>query len=388
MSRIFIVFGLVAAVVILLQVKEGKLGTNDVFSVVGANQDIAALVKPVERDVVKPAVTEQPVAKVPEEEQKALDKEEKKVEPVRILAFGDMMLGRYVRVLMDKNGLDYPFKNLPRGTEFFPGADVVFGNLEGPIKGKGKKGGTSMVFNFGEDISPLLKDTGFNLLSIANNHAVDQGWTGRDTTIKSLEEAGLNWCGHPSEAAEESVYYGTYQEKKIAFVCFHDVTFKLEMDKANELIKQVRPNVDLLVVSIHWGIEYKNTADKKLQVEKGHQFIDAGADFIIGHHPHVVQNFEIYNGRFIFYSLGNFVFDQYWSQNTQKELAINITLDKKEDGKLKTMVHLIPMKSDYSQSRLMSEGEKKKWIEEFIGYGNYDDTIKEQIRKGVIESEA
>lgn len=371
MSRIIVILGLALSVVFVMQVKDGKLATNDVFTVVNDKADVATLIKPtikVEK-AAPPEVTE----------------EVKDVAPVNILAFGDMMLGRYVRVLMDKNGMDYPFKNLPQGSDFFKGADIVFGNLEGPIKGKGKKGGTSMVFAFGVDVAPIIKNAGFNLLSIANNHAVDQGWDGRDSTIKALDDEGLNWCGHPSEAAKESVYYGTYHDKKIAFVCFQDITFKLDMEKANALIKEVRPNVDLLIVSIHWGLEYKNTANWELQVDKGHQFIDAGADFIIGHHPHVVENFEVYNGKFIFYSLGNFVFDQYWSQNTQKELAINISLDKKEDGKLKTTVNLIPMKSDYSQSRLMTEKEKKIWLEEFIGYGNYDDTTKEQIRKGVIE---
>lgn len=376
MSRIFVILGLAMSMVFVMQVKEGKLATNDVFSIVGGKEDIATMIQPAAK--LKPAKVEDIT-----EPSETVEKSDK--DPVKILAFGDMMLGRYVRILMDKNSMDYPFKNLPKGTDFFQDADIVFGNLEGPIKGKGKKGGTAMVFSFGEDVAPLLKEVGFNLLSITNNHALDQGWDGRDSTIKALEDEDLGWCGHPSEAAKESVYYGTYHDKEIAFVCFQDVTFKLDMEKANALIKEVKSNVDLLVVSIHWGLEYKNTADKKLQVDKGHQFIDNGADFVIGHHPHVVQNFEVYNGKFIFYSLGNFVFDQYWSQNTQKELAINISFDQEEDGQLDTMVSLIPMKSDYSQSRLMTESEKKKWLEEFIGYGNYDDTMKEQIRKGVIE---
>ncbi len=303
-----------------------------------------------------------------------------------ILAFGDMMLSRHVRVLMDIHGLDYVFRNI-RGEDnaFFEGADIVFANLEGPIKGNGTKGGESLSFSFNEDVAPLLKWHGFNLLSISNNHAVDQGWDGRDTTIAALETEGIGWCGHPSEADPESVYYGKVGDKDFAFLCFQDVTYKLDDDAAVALIKSVRPNVDYLVVSVHWGVEYKHRPHGGLQIDPAHAFIDAGADFIIGHHPHVVQSFEIYNDKMIFYSLGNFVFDQYWSVATQEELAIGIVLDDSdEDSRLKTKVYLFPMKSERAQSRLMSEVEYDRWIEEFISYGDYSEKMKTQIRNGVV----
>lgn len=306
---------------------------------------------------------------------------------ITILAFGDMMMGRYVRTLMDENGgKDYVFEKI-KGYDngFFKGADVVFANLEGPIHGEGSKGGTAMVFSFNEDVAQFLKNYGFNLVSLANNHAVDQGWEGRDTTIAALDKAGLNWCGHPSDADDGSVYYGQLGDKKYAFICFQDVTFKLDDGAAINLIKKVKSEVDYLVVSIHWGYEYKHTADWGTQIEPGRAFIDAGADFVIGHHPHVVENFEVYNGKFIFYSLGNFVFDQYWSKDTQEELAIGIVLVPDESGKLKTKVHLFPMKSEASQSRLMSEEERAEWIERFIGYGEYSEDMKRMIRTGILE---
>lgn len=304
-----------------------------------------------------------------------------------ILAFGDIMLGRYVRVMMDENGLDYIFKKL-EGPEkmLLQGADVIFGNLEGPIRGQGTKGGKSLVFSFNEDVAQLLRNFGFTMLSISNNHALDRGWDGRRTTIAALENAGLGWCGHPKVADPASVYYGKIGESKYAFVCFQDITHKLDDKAAVELIRSIRPNVDYLIVSIHWGIEYKNKPDYNLQIRPAHNFIDAGADFIIGHHPHVVQSFEIYNGKVIFYSLGNFIFDQYWSSGTQEELAIGIVMDDfDEDDSFRTKVYLFPMKSEKSQPRMMTERERNEWIERFIGYGNYDDAVKEQIRNGAIE---
>lgn len=271
---------------------------------------------------------------------------------ISILAFGDVMLGRYVRTLMDRNGKEYIFEKLGRLENLADGPeDFIFANLEGPIEGEGYKSQTQMVFGFHEDTGEFLKNSGFNILSIANNHAVDQGWDGRESTIKILEENGLGWCGHPSEADPESVYYTEVRGQKVAFVCFNDVQFRLDDAKALELIKSVREKTDYLIVSIHWGVEYAKKAHQKLQVARAHQFIDAGADIIIGHHPHVVQNYEEYKGKFIFYSLGNFVFDQYWSAETQKELALKIIL-KKENGKLKSSVTLIPLKSVKSQTQI------------------------------------
>lgn len=327
------------------------------------------------------------------EEPKLIPKEAPVVEgkkpdnSLSIMAFGDLMLGRYVRVLMDDNGTDYPFRQIENPASLFAeGANVVFGNLEGPIDGEGTKGGTDMIFSFNEDVGQLLKNYGFTMVSIANNHAMDQGQEGRQDTINTLTKAGLGWCGNASDADPASVYYSTVGNKNFAFICFHSATHALNLEAATNLIKEVRKNVDYLVVSIHWGIEYQHTANDALQVKPGHAFIDAGADLVIGHHPHVVENFEVYNGKLIFYSLGNFIFDQYWSQDTQEELAVGVILNKSEvDDILHSKVYLFPMKSEKSQPRMMNDEEKATWIEKFIGYGSYDDLMQQKIRKGVIE---
>lgn len=306
-----------------------------------------------------------------------------------VMAFGDIMMSRYVRTLMNTYAEDYVFEKI-RGenNNFFKGSDVVFGNFEGPINGEGTSGGTSMVFSFNEDTAPFLKSYGFDVVSIANNHATDQGWDGREKTISAMNSAGLGWCGHPSEADKDSVYYGKTGDVTYAFICFHDVTYKLDDKAAIALVEAVDRAVDYSIVSIHWGYEYNHVPDFDAQVSPGRAFIDAGADFVIGHHPHVVQSFEEYNGKFIFYSLGNFVFDQYWSVPTQEELAIGIVIDGGDSAEdFSTKVYLFPMKSEMSQSRLMTEKERELWIEKFIGYGQYTDKQKTQIREGVLFTE-
>lgn len=303
-----------------------------------------------------------------------------------IMAFGDVMPGRYVRTLMDKYGKDYIFSNIKMTDEpFYGNADVVFANLEGPIKGNGYKAQTGTVFGFHADTAAFLKEYGFDVLSVANNHSLDQRADGQDTTVTALSEQGLGRCGKATFPDPDGVYYGISGDISYAFICFNDVIFKLDKKKALELVKQVREKVDYLIVSIHWGYEYKHTPNKDAQVDFGHELVDAGADFIIGHHPHVVQGFEKYKGKMIFYSLGNFVFDQYWSKDTQEELAIKINLDR-EDDTLFTEVVLFPMKSEQSRPRLMSEEETAKWIKDFTTYGDYDEETLEEIQNKIIRS--
>lgn len=303
--------------------------------------------------------------------------EEPQDDELTVMAFGDMMLGRYVRVLMDKNGKDYIFEGVE---ELFDDADVMFANLEGPINGEGKKGGTSMNFSFNTDIAPFLKEKGFDVLTIVNNHALDQGWGGRWNTINALEDYGIGWCGHPTEVDYDSVYFREKGGILYAFVCFNDVGANLDQEAAVNLIEDVSDDVDYTIVTIHWGVEYSHYADRGMQKEPGREFVDAGADAVIGHHPHVVQGFEIYNDRPIFWSLGNFVFDQYWSTPTQEQLGVMFTFSEE-----KISIKLHPMKSELSRPRLLTDEEFDVWIEEFIKYSDYDEDMQEQIRSGLIE---
>jgi poly-gamma-glutamate synthesis protein (capsule biosynthesis protein) len=313
----------------------------------------------------------------------AFEKDEKaESRDVTILAVGDMMMGRYVRILMDRfMDNEYPFEKI-RGKEdrFFKGADIFFANLEGPIYKEGFSSETSMIFGFNEDTAPLLAKMGFSVLSIANNHILNQGWEGVSSTITALNNAGIGACGHPTEVSENNVVYKTIGDKKVAFFCFEDAIHPLDVDAAVSLISDVDSTVDFSIVSIHFGREYSHTPDWNLQIDPAHKFVDAGADFIIGHHPHVVQTFEIYNGVPIFYSLGNFIFDQYWSYDTQEQLGLGIVLG---DGK--TKVYLFPMKSADSQPYLLGGTEKAKFYERFIGWGKYDEDLSRQIRSSLIE---
>ena len=300
---------------------------------------------------------------------------------ISVAAFGDIMLGRYVRTLIDKEkNIYYPFlKIFGEENRFFMGSDVLFANLEGPISGDGYESGTSLIFGFKEDVSEMLSDVGFDILSIANNHTLNRGITGLSDTYKNLNKFGVSPCGNPVESESKYTASKDINGTKVAFACFNDIGNSLKEDEAASVISSLSSENDYVLVSIHWGNEYQHTPNKR-QMHLAHKFIDAGASFVIGHHPHVVQPFEIYNGKFIFYSLGNFVFDQYWSFDTQEQLGIGIVL-----GKEKTKVYLFPMLSVKSQPILMDYEERKLFYDRFIKWGNFDDNYSNQIRASLIE---
>lgn len=299
---------------------------------------------------------------------------------ITFLAFGDVMLDRYVRVLMDKNGLNYPFEKIAKDpNNFMKGVDFIHANLEGPIKEVYVPTSKSIAFRFKPDITQVLKNAGINIVTIANNHALDQGWGGREDTIKFLKETGIMYFGHPKNEADGNDHVSKINDTKVAFAGFDDTIFRLDFEKTSEYIKDLKNKNDYVVVSVHWGREYIHTPTQR-KIDMAHMFVDSGADIVIGHHPHVVQTMEIYKGVPIFYSLGNFVFDQYFSEATQEGLAIGGILKGN-----KLTIYLFPYRLPESQPQLMIHEEKKAFFEKFIRWGDYSEELKNSIREGKIE---
>ncbi len=258
-------------------------------------------------------------------------------EPVAILMTGDVMLGRYIGTLRDKKGGDFPFTYMPEVRDAVKTGlevdklDIVAANLEGPMVEQQVAYG-DMVFRFKPEVATLLKKVGFTTLQLSNNHIFNQSREGLTETHNHLADAGLDSFGHPDTPnGQWSFLRYDFGETSVGFLGLNDVDFKLNMDEVTARIQELDSQVDTLIIGIHWGFEYEPTARESV-VTKAHAMIDAGADFIWGTHPHVVQNSELYNGKWIYYSLGNFVFDQYWSAATQKGLVLGLRIDP--DGTL------------------------------------------------------
>lgn len=244
--------------------------------------------------------------------------------PVRMLFFGDLMLGRYVRTIIDKNGADSLFQKIRQEKSYFDGyADLIIANLEGPIVSNPIYHSSGTTFGFHQSSADIIKKSGIQLVSLANNHTLDRGQKGLEETKKYLTDAGVEFFGDPILPVDKDVLVKNIRGETFAFVGLHDATRRLDEKKAAELIKKYDPKVDHIIVFIHWGIEYRDHPSERQQT-LAHLFIDNGADLIIGHHPHWVQTHEKYRNTDIFYSLGNFIFDQYWSDKTQHGLAVEV----------------------------------------------------------------
>lgn len=253
---------------------------------------------------------------------------------VRIAAVGDIMLGGTAGPEMQKYGYDYPFE---RTQSLLKQAQIVFGNLEGPLtEGGATETPKKYVFRSPPDkVAPALARAGFNIVSLANNHSLDYGPQGLEDTRSALEKAGIQGVGAGRNLAEARA--PVYMVKGGATVAFlaYSLTFPEEFwagpDKPGTAfgheqdvradVTAARQTADIVVVSFHWGQEGK-TELRDYQVQLAHAAIDAGASAVLGHHPHILQAVERYQDGVILYSLGNFAFGSFSNTATRSAIAL------------------------------------------------------------------
>lgn len=252
---------------------------------------------------------------------------------------GDMMLDRGVETSVIKNfGGNY--SKIFSEVKALEDDDILFANLEGPISDKGRNVGSKYSFRFDPVVTSVIKEAGFDIVSFANNHVGDYSDAAFLDTLGRLSENNIlvTGAGETYELAKKP----TIIERngiKIGYLGFSDVG--PEWMKATEakpgillandpnletIIKEASESVDFLVVSVHWGDEYKT--HNKRQEALAHKIIDNGAKLVVGHHPHVTQDVEEYKDGLILYSLGNFVFDQYFSAETMQGQYALVTIGK------------------------------------------------------------
>lgn len=243
-----------------------------------------------------------------------------------LLAFGDLMLDRRVRGTIDSKGSSYPFKNILR---FLIGSDIVLANAEGPFSDFTPKPiiPSNVTFTFDPKLVPFLKKIGFTMFGLANNHTLNFGQKGFEQTKSYFEANGLDYFGDPKNR-DFTPIIKTIRGTKIAFLGANELE-SLDMNAMTKSVSDLRGQVDFIIVYMHWGFEYKTIFAGRQQTD-GRKLIDAGADIVIGSHPHVMQPLELYKDKIIFYSLGNFLFDQPFSLETQQGLSVGMVLDKSQ----------------------------------------------------------
>lgn len=258
---------------------------------------------------------------------------------VTLAAVGDIMLSRGVGDMLNKYGVNYPFLNT---AEMLKSADTTFGNLETSITEGERVLSGQMRFRADPTSLEGLKYAGFDVLSLANNHTPDFGQKGLQDTFNYLHNAGIAYTGagkNENEVGEPVII--ERNGLKFAFLAYTDNalvpesysvsentagTVFMDTEKLKSDVASGKKLADFVIVSMHSGTEYVAKPTTK-QVEFARAAIDSGATLVLGHHPHVLQKVEQYNNGYILYSLGNFVFDQMWSEPTRQGVISLITFN-------------------------------------------------------------
>jgi len=264
--------------------------------------------------------------------------------PVTIAAVGDIMLDRRIARTMRTRG---PEAMVARICDLISSADLAIGNLECPLARRSDRIEKAIAFRASPDAVRCLVEGGLDVVTLANNHTLDCGREGLRETMVVLGTAGMRWCGAGEDrAAAERATIIEVRGRRVAFVGFcefmegerkwdHTPTIALaEEETVRRAVAAARGEADSVVASFHWGEEYDERPNR-LQCRLAAAAVHAGADLVIGHHPHVLQGFQFLTRTgsgarrraLVAYSLGNFIFDQK-RDGTRESVVLNATLGR------------------------------------------------------------
>lgn len=277
-----------------------------------------------------------------------------------VLFAGDIMLDRNVARHAAASSTQALFAGV---ADLFRTADANVANLEGAITdlpSVAQRDHSILRFTFGPSLThDALMALQLSAVSIANNHTYDFGASGYASTRQYLSDWGVAAFGHPYNASSSLSAVLSVRGKAICLVGYHALFAPSVTAVATEIARLRLPTPEgsrcyRIVVFAHWGQEYETAADAA-QVGQARAFIDAGADLVIGAHPHVVQNVEVYKGKAIFYSLGNFMFDQNFSWETTHGLTLKATF-----GAAATTFNLTPVTVMGQEVRLSNQADSTR----------------------------
>jgi poly-gamma-glutamate capsule biosynthesis protein CapA/YwtB (metallophosphatase superfamily) len=233
-----------------------------------------------------------------------------------LIATGDVIPARYTDVIIRQRGDDFLYP-VAATKDITSAADLTVINLEAPLIEACPYHDAGLVFCGRPGIIGTFQAAGVDVVTLENNHIGNYGPEAVTETVGHLEAAGMRWADRDTPAVAD------VRGIKFGFLAYNGVEHVLPREEMVAQIKALRSKVDVLAVAVHWGAEYVSlpqavppVADDN-PVEIAHLAIDAGADLLIGNHPHWVQAVEVYKGKFIAYAHGNFIFDQMWSYETR-----------------------------------------------------------------------
>ena len=331
-----------------------------------------------ESDAAEPVITE-PETTEPEIQQPA---------QIKLLFSGDIYLSDHVLNAYHKAGgihgvLDQTY------LDHIAAADIFMVNEEFPFSSRGTAADKSYTFRLPPEKISMFQEMGIDIVTLANNHTLDFGREALEDTCLTLDQAGIRYVGAGNDLNRaKQLEVMEVQGKKIGFLGASRVVpygdwvatdsrsgLFLTYDPAQLLkeIEDAREQCDYLVVYVHWGIE-RNEKPESYQKTMGRQYIDAGADLVIGSHPHVLQGIEFYNGKPIFYSMGNFVF----GSSIPKTMLLQVDVSGED-----VSISLIPGTSGAGYTRTLEDASKKREFYNYLESISFDITIDDD---GVVHS--
>ncbi|MBP3285452.1 MAG: CapA family protein [Prevotella sp.] len=259
---------------------------------------------------------------------------------VSVTITGDILLDRGVRKVIEQKGTDAVFS--PFVDSVFQSSDIVIGNLECPATKIKEPSFKQFIFRAEPEWLFTLKQHGITHLNLANNHSVDQGRAGLVDTRENVVSAGIIpiGAGYTMEEAVRPVLLTSSPRKvyvlaslqlaleNFAYLSEKPSVSQEDFDTLVERVRHLRSSEpdSYIIVTLHWGGEH-TLQPVTIQRVRAHQLIDAGADALIGHHTHTLQTIEEYKGKPIYYSIGNFIFDQRKPVNT-RACMVKLTITK------------------------------------------------------------
>lgn len=283
---------------------------------------------------------------------------------VQLTFVGDIMMSGNVEKTLLANSYDYPYKHV---SSLFLQDDITIANLETPVTATGVPAqNKTYVYKSSPLAVPAMKKAGIDVVNLANNHSMDQGVPGLLDTFVALDDNQIEYVGAGKDASR--AYAPVFIEKngiKIAILGFSRVIPETSWFAGNtqpgladsydpalavKAIQQANSHADLVVVIAHWGKE-RSDYPVDHQKELSRAYIDAGADLIVGGHPHVLQGFERYNDKWIAYSLGNFIFTRSSEPKTWESMVLQASCTKSGDCELT----MLPFHAELGQAVPMNE---------------------------------
>lgn len=277
--------------------------------------------------------------------------QEKKTNSLRIFLGGDVNFSWEIEKTLAEGKDPFFFvKGIMRE------ADLTIVNLETTIATNGTPQTKTHVFRSPPSVLHWLTNAGVDVVSLANNHAMDYGSVAMLEMREHLTNYGLLFAG-AGKNWEEAIRpviitqigitigilcAGFQKPEELMATAKRPGTAGLRWKKIVSMVSNLSQEVEYLLFFVHWGWEYVVPPLDSEQVSNAYAIIDAGADVIVGHHPHIIQAFEIYKGKPIFYSVGNFLFPQWRIKEARPAIAVVLDITK-EEGKIKTTPYLLPL---------------------------------------------